>query len=161
MLDAGRWLKHHRTRLGWTPEELCKRTAEHVEVLGVETPGPTPQAVIELEAGEPATPPRWLRWAHCAFEHADRAGRVEPCRHPFEARQMLVFDDEYRMLQHLAAHPDDRRQKIQSFIGAWAGPFVLDRFAALEALLIALDLDQEFAKLHARLGALETTTTRH
>lgn len=147
VVAAARWTRSERERLGWSVEELARRTDAMASDMRWEGRVPEPADIEALEAERAKSLPRWFKLIRYALERADVPDaealawlaernaywqRDEPLR----MSRPLLFDEEDKILRKLQKLGTDEQGAIRAFISDYADRQCYDTKERMAARLL-------------------------
>ncbi|MBX3562652.1 MAG: hypothetical protein KF780_12680 [Sphingomonas sp.] len=159
---AAAWMRTERRRLGWSADELARRSEQMASDMGWEGPMPGGGEIEALEAERPKSLPRWFKLVRYAVEREavpDEDGLdwlAERNTHwqrgePLRMSRPWLFDEEDRLLRKLQKLDTDEQRAIRAFVSDYADR---QRYATKEemaaALLRRLGIDAQVVSASSR-----------
>ncbi len=157
VIAAARWTRGERKRLGWSPDQLARSVEAMASDMGWEGCVPNSADIESLEAGLPATLPRWFKLIRYAVERAavphDQAlaWLAERNTHwqrgdPLRMCRPLLFDEEDKILRKLQKLEVEEQRVLRTFISDYADRRCYETAEAMAArLLRRLGIVSDFA----------------
>lgn len=147
VVAAAAWMRGERERLGWSAEELARRTDAIASDMRWEGLVPEAAEIEALEAERPKSLPRWFKLVRYAVERvavpdaealawlAERNTYWQR-NEPLKMSRPLLFDEENKILGKLQKLGTDEQRALRAFISDYADRQIYETKQAMAARLL-------------------------